>query len=1086
MIISIFPSLAIAESKCYEFPRWVQLPKALKDYSPESFSPESNQVILSHAGNQILFGLNDFKIENLGKITDPTFSSNGTVLSYEIQGEKPEIQIRDLKNHSIKKISVGPTCGHQVSDQSELLNVFTCRGEFKTYDLKSNPPSLIRSKKLTQTFHPESIHFHLDTRAHLIFTPNDIKKGTPSLLHLIDFKQGKTYSAPMTAPRLMSVQSYLESLNAPMTSSETQNELARTYPQGGARFSSDGRKVLIWNSDSSAIHFDLDQNQVTPLSKGQDRSLSFALSPKGTYLFSRKEGTSTLEHEGWIHPKKRFRFYSFTLSNDDSKIAYIPPDRQEIRITDPFQKKEIKIKPSPESGIDLSKVEPENIFFNPDSTQLLVLQNHYETPQIHFFDATDGQLEKTTTLNKPINYIPNHVFLDQGKSLVIGNSPHHNQNGFNFIVHLDTGKVEEFGRSDLHLSPGSDPKMIVWPYLGFKDTFFHISKICPSSLKTAPPLLQPCAQALQPSDILEQALKLEQDLFENQIDSKTIQKQCENYRKTGNMNEVTVHSLEKLFLKEPSNSKDQIRAQLLALQNDSISFDPQRTLTLIEVGMSNSLFQSDSSLFQNVLLRIFHENKALYYKIVEKYPQKKRFIHSLETSCFSPALIDLMKKELKSYLVNSSKQAIPLSEIERLYPLSPLFNQLNTKELNEVLENLGLAAARAAQNDFPGVMTSTLYYFISPRIRANILDVPVPAYTELSMMKNKNTLIPVILSTREINSEPQTFNRHGFYSQTLQKPKLPDPQHKETLNSYSWQIEDVPYHADVNLKHVSATELFPNRISPNYDELWKDQSLTGLILLSSNLGKDAKSIGDEYVRYFKEKGFTFDWRVKELSDPQNLIQEKIQSGEIDYLLKDAHSGGVLQDLVTLLSQARLLTGSRLRPDGKKERVYILIPSDGGSTRTISTADFGSWVRDRQKNGLSELVYFNTSCFGGDRAATDVSEAGTPHLLVIPVDPIQTTNYFLNKKDDAIYQLLESIRDNKSFSGFRENLNHVVDYRERNRNVYLLPDEPEYQEKIVNRLKEFPISARIMIYDQKNREVHFDPLRSSTPKEAEKQ
>lgn len=239
------------------------------------------------------------------------------------------------------------------------------------------------------------------------------------------------------------------------------------------------------------------------------------------------------------------------------------------------------------------------------------------------------------------------------------------------------------------------------------------------------------------------------------------------------------------------------------------------------------------------------------------------------------------------------------------------------------------------------------------------------------------------------------------------------------------------------------------------------------------------------MRYFKDQGFSFEWFNPNIQDVPGFLKEKISSGEIDYLLKDAHSGGVQQDLVSIMSQADLKVGTRRLPDGRLERIYIVVPLNGGTPRTISTSDFGTWVKERESNGAGELVYFNTSCFGGERAGADVAAASTSRLLVIPVHPKQTTTFFVNEPQNATYQLLESIRKEKDFEGFRENLKNVPAYRTRSQNTFLMPDDPDYQTLIVDQLESFPIHARTEIHDQTGREIHFDPLRATGQNEVSK-
>lgn len=525
----------------------------------------------------------------------------------------------------------------------------------------------------------------------------------------------------------------------------------------------------------------------------------------------------------------------------------------------------------------------------------------------------------------------------------------------------------------------------------------------------------------------------------------------------------------------PPLSKTEAGAILLAIQNPTFPLEAEKLLGLLRFGEKSGLFKSNPQLLQNIMIRLFDDDKGLYFELVNQYGKDLEPSTSFESSCFSPKEMIRMKEHLISYLGTSSGKATPFSRIEKLRPISPLFKALDTKEADRIFEELGLTAAKAAQPQYPGLMTSTLYYFINPAIRELLLGSPAPSYTEFSLIQDNKKLIPVALSTKNIDSDDQYKTHYGFHLKALHSPDLPTSDQEEVAESYHWKTGGNNLTAQLRLKQIPSKQLFPARRGPNYQSLWNDGILTGLILLGSNLGQDAPIAGEEYIRYYRDQGFSFNLFPEKILNVEEFLKERISSGEIDYLLKDAHSGGVRLDWVNVINQADLRIGTRKRPDGKIEKVYVLMPSPEGSSRTISTNEFGSWIQNRDRTGKGEFVYFNTSCFSGDRAALDVAAAGTSQLLLIPVHPKHTASFFTNKPEDAIYQLLESIRSDQNFDGFRDNLRKVPEYQKKSNNVYLMPDDPEYQQEIIQDLNDFPIQSKIDIRDQSGREVHFDPL-----------
>lgn|GEM_PF-5099277 len=1071
LIFTTNGSLVFAEpqSSCYQGSELVRLASSLSGFKPQVFSPDSHRVILANQkGQKILFDLQDSKIRDLGMVQNPSFSSDGSILSYETSGESSEIMILDLKQNTVQKIPEKNLCGHKISEKYRNLTLLTCQGEFKTYDLKSSFPRLLNIKKVKNTFTSGSTHFNLDSRASFVLTHTS-GESPSSTLHLIDFERARVYSAPMTPPRFSDLMTYLSNLSAPNTPPELQNIISRNFRnQGGARVSPDGQSALIWNSYDSVVHIQLDQQKQSSLLSQSNPSTTFSLSPQGSWVFEQNDTIRAPGHEGKIGSKLKIRFDSVTFSNDDSRIAYTTPDQSQIKIREVKTGKELTIESHTQDNKPdtLSFIKEGSYFFDAKSNQLLVYQIVGEQAEIKFYDAKTGKLAKSLPLSRTTNNITNRAFLEGGQKLLLGDAPYV-VSGTSDIIDLKTGEVETLGVSIPHLTPILDskahPNMIIWPYMGYSDTFLHIRSIC-SPLNTD----SPCFNHSQPDEIFNLALQLPSHL-NTAHDLPTVIKECKNHQKRGSFNQKMLHSIDDRLktLKDQPPTSEELESLLLVTQSDLIPFNPKTTLALLESADRLGIFNHNPTLLQNSLIRVFDQDKGLYFDLIEKYaPVLKSNLDSLPQSCFSSLSIQSMQKNLVSYLLNSSINPIPFSKVKRLQPVSPLLKRLDTKDFNQSMEALGLAVAKAAQHDFPGVMASTLYYFISPQIRETILGQPAPHYTELSFIRDDGHLSPVILSTHEIDSDPKTRSSHGLYAKTFTGAPL---------TQYTWDTGGNHYTANVYLKQVSADQLFPDRTGPDYQSLWKDQKLTGMILLSSNLGRDAQILGDEYMHYFKDQGFSFEWFNSKIQDVPTFLKEKIISGELDYLLKDAHSGGVQQDLVTLMNQADLKIGTRQLPDGRSEKILIVVPANNSTPRTISTSDFGSWVNERELNGQGELVYFNTSCFGGERAASDVASAATSRLLVIPVHPRQTTTFFVNQPIDATYQLLESIRKEKDFEGFRENLKNAPDYKIKAKNTFLMPDDADYQELIVRQLQNFPVNARTEIHDQTGKEIHFDPL-----------
>lgn len=1097
LLASQLLAISYSRADCYFIPELIRIPKELENYEPEIFDPKGQFIVFKSLDQKknkpqkkLIFSLNDKNFESLGNTENHTFSSSGSFLSYEAKGNPQTLFIRDLSTQQTKTITEDTICGHRILENSRRTYVLTCKGEFKTYDFRAEKPKLIKTTQIQTEFDPNSIHFNLDHRASFLFRPST-QEDQPATLQMIDFERAQVYSAHITPPHrkiLRDISSYVSRLNSKNVPAEAQNQVARYYKNhGGVTVSPQGHTALIWDNDSNAVGVNLDHGKVTSLTKVTDPTQSFLLSPQGSFIFSRKEGKPEEGNQGKIGSELKFKFNAVTFSEDDSKIAYSKPNQKELIIFSRTNQKKIKI--------PLEYIRESSFFFNPTGSELLYYQEKNEIPELFFFNTETGKQERKLNLSQSIQQLENRSFIENGKKIIFGNASLV-EGGTSKIVDLSTGEVEDLGASVPHLSSGSDQDLIIWPYSGYRNFLLHNKKICTQT----PPnqsgdLFKKCNKNVKPDELIQLALDLPIQIGA-ELDQDQIKLACKKLQKPTLLNQSTDLSLSSSMttairarlqtINKHPPTKTELTSLLLAIQNESFELNPESIPPLFESAYKNGLIEQSPDLIQNVLIRLFSENKPLYFELVKKFNPKKGSLTSLETSCFSSSQIEQLKKELSSYLRHSSLEPIHFSKLDRLQPLSPVFKQLPKKQQDPLIEELGLALARSAQRDFPGIMTSTLYYFISPQIREKLLGTPAPNYTELSFLRENGNLTPVILSTHPIDSEKNPLNPHGFYHRVLETQLSPKSEGAISQKNYDWTTHGRSYLAQVSLKKISASQLFPRRSSPDYPALWKDHQLTGMILLSSNLGNDAQVLGDEYLRYFKDQGFTVDRLNSKTTDIAEFLKKTITSGELDYLVKDAHSGGVIQDLVTLLNEARIYRGTRELPEGKTEKIYIAVPAQGGSPRTITTADFGSWIRERDESGHGELVYFNTSCFGGERTASDIAAAGSSKLLAIAVHPIQTTSFFINHPNNATYQLLQSIRNKQDFQGFRNQLSQSPDYQLHKKNTYLMPDDPDYGEKIINQLKSVPISAEVKIYDQDHHQVHFDPLSDVSQKRSSTQ
>ena len=138
---------------------------------------------------------------------------------------------------------------------------------------------------------------------------------------------------------------------------------------------------------------------------------------------------------------------------------------------------------------------------------------------------------------------------------------------------------------------------------------------------------------------------------------------------------------------------------------------------------------------------------------------------------------------------------------------------------------------------------------------------------------------------------------------------------------------------------------------------------------------------------------------------------------------------------------------------------------------MSNQEFGDWMQARK----TPFVYFNTSCSSRTKAVNEISAALTPQFLDIPAD--STVDMFVNNPSSAEYILFTSFREGRSFAQIRAEMEKGSgEYKERTSNVFLFPDEDQYQREITNFIKIPVILKPFQIFDSKNRIVTIEAHR----------
>ena len=496
-------------------------------------------------------------------------------------------------------------------------------------------------------------------------------------------------------------------------------------------------------------------------------------------------------------------------------------------------------------------------------------------------------------------------------------------------------------------------------------------------------------------------------------------------------------------------------------------------------------FRDEPKLFEGVLQRLLLEDEDTYRKIVRRVPDFPAKLAKLPVGdkfCQSKEEADELFKRGKLYIENGTVS----SSINRGLGYDNLFllrrftagqsAAWKEEHMDKVATKIGDLAVES--NAGRGIFASKLYYFALNAVRPLFGEEKRPLGDVTVVRQNEQNRVVKLTALPSLGSDANFAKNFGFHVTELAKYRssevgkgegvelLVDWQHDEAM------VDGEPVKFSASVKLGPAKQRFvPNpQKAPDYKALWKDGFFTGAIVMGTSM-EDPVDLMDEYMEYYKQKGFKLEPTVP-VTDLVKWLQEKVQGGELDYLLKEAHSDGDDKNIFRIQRAAKLMVGRRKTKEGE-EVIYLVYPNDpvrlSANSVPLSNQVFGQWMKDRASAGQGPLIYFNTSCESVTKAINELSAAGTNLFVNIPSDSIVKT--FLNEKNSGIYQLLEGFRGQKTYEQIRTMIDTTTDAKE-GEDSFLFPDMEEYKTELTDRLKE-AIDIEVSVKDRRGKEYHLD-------------
>jgi hypothetical protein len=375
-------------------------------------------------------------------------------------------------------------------------------------------------------------------------------------------------------------------------------------------------------------------------------------------------------------------------------------------------------------------------------------------------------------------------------------------------------------------------------------------------------------------------------------------------------------------------------------------------------------------------------------------------------------------------------------------------------------------------SDLQGVYPPKVFQFAKQLVRKKIGLDYLPLTDIVANVGDGSKIDFRIISIDPINGRnpnEDALRLHQEVTESMQAPTSgrAGMSQKSKVN---WHVNGIKYSADLQMKlGRPLDQIAPAIPSLDYDSMWRDGAVTGLIFSASNMERDANYVLKQYEEYYRENGYRFG-RPKQVSDVKKFITNEIKSGSLDYVLREAHAFGADGVVAEVYQSGSMLTGRKRIANGREEVVHIYFPKSTARTRkeSFTYEDFRLAMQEREKTWNNpQLLYVDTACFSLRCSAKAISKVGTPKLVAIGAQ--SSANTFTNEESTALLYLLEGIRKNQRFSEIRDAMReNSENYREGREDDYRFPDDQKWSEQIRSDLSgKFTraVDYTISIYDE---------------------
>ena len=379
-------------------------------------------------------------------------------------------------------------------------------------------------------------------------------------------------------------------------------------------------------------------------------------------------------------------------------------------------------------------------------------------------------------------------------------------------------------------------------------------------------------------------------------------------------------------------------------------------------------------------------------------------------------------------------------------------------------------ADRAKTMKYKGLFKSKLYYAILNSIDYE-LGLTDKTLVDSALARETIPLSLYFISNKPIDGDKNTRNPFGFYEKSV---KI-----KKTKNAYNdtitqkWQAGEETYTTKAQVKSIKPfSHLVTQRKQPDYESLWRDGVLSGIVIIGQNMG-NKPMLASYYKQYLLENGFSLNV-LQEKADVRSFIRNQIAQNQLDYMIKEAHSDSDDLHLFRYYKYSKIWVSEKQTPLGN-EVIYLIYNDDQTKnieTALFSTKELSDWMAWRKKWQGSRFYYFNTSCSSTTKAIREYEAVfeSSDKLTIIPTPGSAST--FSTFHTNPLNLLFTKFRGGKSYEEIRQTLKGAL--RGNSTVEYIFPDEESYQKSVVHYLKG-PLDVQIQTFDVSGKQIFVDEV-----------